>query len=453
MPSVRTKLINYSMDSTLFAALLFTLALMFHTSNGLAQTTWEHYSEGPVLKVGTGNAWDNNWLQPETIIRQDSVFHMWYFGANKQWKGGIGYAVSADGINWEKHQDNPILVKGEPGAWDEGGIGGGYVLLINDTFYRWFWGWNNDRSVRGIGLATSTDGITWIEYEDNPVIPNAPTGTWDDFVTLQSPSIVYDGERYIMWYSGCKNEYKQPNYFTMKIGCATSPDGITWTAYENNPVLVESEIKSDWDYWKVEMPTVVKNHTGYHMWFHGDGGQSRIGYAHSNDGFTWTKDEENPVLSPRRLGTWSQIGIMGPIALFDEIDNTYKMWYMGGSVSNGAQVSQIGYATAPNDSVETVVQRRVTPEQFTLLRNYPNPFNPITTIEYNCSATTHITLDIYDVSGRRVKRLVDQKQGAGRYRVTWQADDDRGRSVPAGLYCARLQTGEFQHSIKLTLIK
>jgi predicted GH43/DUF377 family glycosyl hydrolase len=441
----------YSRLSKLFLLLLLVLVALIFSSDAPCQTQWQHHPNSPVLKLSSD--WDSNWLEPKSIVQTDSLFHMWYFGANKQWKGGLGYATSTDGIQWQRYDKNPILTKGEPGAWNEAGIGGGSVILMDSIFYGWFWGWNADRSSNGLGLATSTDGINWTEYENNPVISSAATGDWDDFATLQYLDILFNGDQFMMYYCGCKNEYKSPGRYTMKIGCATSPDGVTWTPYENNPVLVESETSSAWDYWRVEWPTVVKNHAGYHMWFHGDNALSQIGYAHSDDGFNWTKYEKNPVLSPRTIGSWGQIGIVGPKVLYDASDNSYKMWYMGGTISNGAQTSQIGYATAPNDSVETVVQRRATPEQFTLLRNYPNPFNPTTTIEYDCSTASDVTLDIYDLSGRRVKRLVHQKQNAGRYRVTWQADDERGRSVPAGLYFARLHTGEFQHSIKLTLIK
>lgn len=434
--------------------LFLSLCILIIFTKGTGQTNWTHHDTNPVLKLGAAGEWDNYWLEPESIVRTDTAYHMWYFGASTGFsKRGIGYAISSDGVIWQRHENNPILTKGESGAWDEGGIGGGCVILVDTLFHRWFWGWNTDRSIMGIGLATSTDGIAWTEYEHNPVITNAPTGTWDDFATLQYLNIIYNGEQFMMWYCGCKDEYKAQGRYTMKIGCATSPDGITWTPYENNPVLVESDKSSEWDYWRVEWPTVVKNHAGYHMWFHGDNALSQIGYAYSNDGFNWTKCDANPVLSPKTFGAWSQIGIVGPKVLYDASENTYKMWYMGGSISNGAQISQIGYATAPNDSVETLVQRQKSPEHFALLRNYPNPFNPSTTIEFECPIQSTVRLDIFDLKGRHVKTLMDKNLTAGHYQEIWYADDETGHAVPTGMYFARLKAGDVQQHIKLTLIR
>jgi len=453
---IRRAILGESYHLPVVMLILFSV-VFHHFSNVRSQTNWTHHSSNPALELSASGEWADYWLEPESIVRTDTAYHMWYWGASTGFsKRGIGYAMSSDGITWQRHENNPILSKGESGAWDEGGIGGGCVILVDTLFYRWFWGWNTDRSIMGIGLATSTDGITWMEYENNPVIPNTPTGTWDDFATLQYLNILYNGEQYMMWYCGCKDEYKVPGYYTMKIGCATSSDGITWTPYENNPILVESKTSSAWDYWKVEMPTVVKNQTGYHMWFHGDNGKSQIGYAHSDDGFNWTKCDDNPVLKPKRIGSWSQIGIMGPVVRYDASDNIYQMWYMGGSISNGAQISQIGYATAPNDTVGTVVQYRNRDgilERFSLYQNYPNPFNPSTTIEFECRQKSHVILAIYDILGRKIRTLVNQEHVAGTYTVNWDGIDEQGECVPGGIYIARLVSGDRQQAIKLTLIR
>ena len=74
------------------------------------------------------------------------------------------------------------------------------------------------------------------------------------------------------------------------------------------------------------------------------------------------------------------------------------------------------------------------------IRSYPNPFRPVTTIEYSLSSPGEVRLRIYDVSGRLVRTLVDGPQGAGEYRLLWDGRDSRGVRGPAGVYFVRLET-------------
>ena len=93
------------------------------------------------------------------------------------------------------------------------------------------------------------------------------------------------------------------------------------------------------------------------------------------------------------------------------------------------------------------------PREYEILKNYPNPFNPTTTIEFECSATSHVTLEIVDLLGRHVKTLVDEKRSAGRYAELWQAQDYMGQTVSSGIYIAILKTNSLNRSLKLVLIK
>lgn len=93
------------------------------------------------------------------------------------------------------------------------------------------------------------------------------------------------------------------------------------------------------------------------------------------------------------------------------------------------------------------------PRDFALHPNYPNPFNPETTIRYQLSASTHVRLAVYNLLGRQVATLVDKQQSAGHYSVKWNAKDDSGRLVASGVYLLRLETGEFMQVRKLTFLR
>ena len=93
------------------------------------------------------------------------------------------------------------------------------------------------------------------------------------------------------------------------------------------------------------------------------------------------------------------------------------------------------------------------PYRYTLNQNYPNPFNPVTTIEFEIQKRERVTLDIYDIRGARVKRLVDRSLAAGRYRVEWKGKNQRGANVSSGIYFCRIKAGDWESNLKMVLIR
>ena len=94
------------------------------------------------------------------------------------------------------------------------------------------------------------------------------------------------------------------------------------------------------------------------------------------------------------------------------------------------------------------------PEVFALANNYPNPFNPATTIQYALPQATDVELTVYNVVGQAVRTLVAEHQSAGRYVVEWDATNDSGHSLSSGMYFYRLQAGgEFREVKKMLLLK
>ncbi len=81
--------------------------------------------------------------------------------------------------------------------------------------------------------------------------------------------------------------------------------------------------------------------------------------------------------------------------------------------------------------------------EFKLLGNWPNPFNPRTTIAYQLSDRAHVRLSVYDVSGRLIKALVNQPVEAGRHEVEWDGTDTNGQAAGSGVYFYRLEAGRF----------
>ena len=84
---------------------------------------------------------------------------------------------------------------------------------------------------------------------------------------------------------------------------------------------------------------------------------------------------------------------------------------------------------------------------------HPNPFNPQTTISYDLDAGAKVVLEIYDVKGARVRRLVDESMPAGRHTAVWNGADDAGRRVASGVYLAIFEAGSHRDVQKLVMVK
>jgi len=85
--------------------------------------------------------------------------------------------------------------------------------------------------------------------------------------------------------------------------------------------------------------------------------------------------------------------------------------------------------------------------------NYPNPFNPETTISYNLPAESFVTLEIYNLKGQLVKRLVSENKPSGAHKAVWNGADQQGREVASGFYFYRLKTKDNQLTRKILLMK
>jgi len=95
----------------------------------------------------------------------------------------------------------------------------------------------------------------------------------------------------------------------------------------------------------------------------------------------------------------------------------------------------------------------VSPMVTTLRTNYPNPFNPSTTIAFDVARTGHVSIDIYNIKGQRVRSLVSGDFKIGSHKVVWNGDDTAGRSVGSGVYFYRMTTDGYTNTRKMLLIK
>ena len=95
----------------------------------------------------------------------------------------------------------------------------------------------------------------------------------------------------------------------------------------------------------------------------------------------------------------------------------------------------------------------VQPKTFNLSANWPNPFNPETSLRYALPEAAQVKLEVYDMLGQKVRTLVNGLQNVGQYTVQWDARNDLGHSVASGLYFYRIEAGNFVQTRKMTLLR
>jgi len=93
------------------------------------------------------------------------------------------------------------------------------------------------------------------------------------------------------------------------------------------------------------------------------------------------------------------------------------------------------------------------PPEFTLLQNYPNPLNQSTKIEFTLPHSGFVSLNIYDLLGRKVRTLVSENLTPGYKSVLWDGKDDSGKEAASGIYFYQLKVRDYSEAKKLVLLK
>jgi predicted GH43/DUF377 family glycosyl hydrolase len=190
--------------------------------------SWTKHA-APVLQVGTASEWDNGFLEGPSVLKEAGVYKMWYCGYDVVVDGSgtdgntnIGLATSTDGINWTKHPNNPIFTTGT-NTWDSHYVQDPHVINDNGVYYMWYGGNDVEGYGQQVGLATSSDGVSWIKSPINPVLQKGSIDDWDAN-TASFPSVLKSDNIYEMWYTGKDIAELVPNDldYYWEVGYASS---------------------------------------------------------------------------------------------------------------------------------------------------------------------------------------------------------------------------------------
>ncbi len=284
---------------------------------------WHKYTFNPVLGGNLGTCFD------VTLLQEDGTYRMWFSWRPRK---SIALVESRDGRHWGEPQI--ALGPNSDTEWEDD-INRPTVVKRDDGYHMWYTGQAQGHS--WIGYATSPDGRTWRRASTQPVVSSEQS--WEN-VAVMCPHVLWDQDRqlYRMWYSA--GEQYEPN----AIGYATSPDGVHWAKWEDNPVFV-ADRNNEWEQHKVTACQVIPNgewHTMFYIGFR-DEHRAQIGLARSRDGITgWQRHPANPIIFPVD-GAWDADACYKPFAIFDRRNDRWMLWYNGRKES----VEQIGLALHP----------------------------------------------------------------------------------------------------------
>ncbi len=123
------------------------------------------------------------------------------------------------------------------------------------------------------------------------------------------------------------------------------------------------------------------------------------------------------------------------------------------SAGNQGDFSSLGpfYIGNPTDISE--FDPALLPNQYAFSQNFPNPFNPSTTFSFSLPKRAHVTLDIYDILGRKITTVIDKFTSAGNHEIIWDGKDHNDHEIASGIYFARFQAADFTTTRKIIMVK
>ena len=227
----------------------------------------------PVIVLGPNPAshWEDDVNRP-IVLKKDGGYQMWYTGQVENGKSCIGYAVSPDGVSWQRKSDGPVL---SPELEWEGSAAMCPDVLYDqkNQIFRMWYSAGGGYEPNAIGYATSSDGIKWQKLPTNPVFAPDPGNDWEKDRVTASQIIPYQ-DWFYMFYIGFRN------INNAQIGAARSRDGISnWERHKNNPLILQG-VQGEWDKDSAYKPFAILDGQRWWLWYNGRNGLvEQIGLA------------------------------------------------------------------------------------------------------------------------------------------------------------------------------
>jgi hypothetical protein len=273
---------------------------------------------------------------------EDGRLRVYYSARDERNRARIGAADVELGGNAE-HVPGPLLDVGALGAFDDSGVTGSCVVEVEGRRYLYYTGWSLGVTVPfyfSIGCAVS--GVGEAGFERVSAAPVLGRTDVDPFLAA-SPWILVENGLWRMWYVSCVRwtyEAGRPKHWYL-IRYAESTDGITWSP--TGRICIDFASPKEY---AISRPCVVNDGGLYRMWFGARGDAYRIGYAESDDGLSWRRNDVAAGIEGTP-GSWDAAMQTYP-AVVDHAGMRYLLYNGDGYGATG-----IGYASERTSTLET----------------------------------------------------------------------------------------------------
>jgi hypothetical protein len=162
--------------------------------------------------------------------------------------------------------------------------------------------------------------------------------------------------------------------------------------------------------------------------------------------------DSTTVLQNNGSGTFSKKSVLNTgsltrMVIATDLNNDGTMDFAGvNQLANSVSIYLNEGTTDVKDAITAI------PTRFDLAQNFPNPFNPSTTVQFDLPKSTHVTLSVYNILGALVTTLLDEDCSAGSYSVRWNGQAKNG-SLASGIYFTVIRAGDFRKTVKMVLMK
>lgn len=339
-----------------------------------------------------------------------------------------------------------LLVSGEDVGWSLNYQG--YSSMINfyqdyfhatyeadDSGYRSLTGVASDAIGDGLSITLNGTGSAMNQFYPSEVAPRTGASAILNYAASAAGAIKYAGSHRLVYY-------------------AFGFEGASTPATRDTLLRRSLEWLADGNWPDTEQPTVSLSspNGGTHL-------DSTVDHT-----ITWSASDNVGVSSIDIMRSWDGGATYTDVIASGLANTGSYIWDVPDSANTTSRVRVIArdesglawyddsdsdFSTGPG----TDVPDGPTPRKLTLAQNAPNPFNPVTRIAYAIPTASHVVLDIYDVSGRRVRRLVDQDLAPNEYMAVWDGRTDVGEDAASGIYFYRLASDGVELDRKMILVR
>ena len=295
----------------------------------------------PIIEKGdllTGSTWND-----PSVIKEGNTFVM-YASSDNNFDGDIKIyrMTSTNGYSFSLNPSTPVLTHGSSSDWDYKSVETPSVVKFNGTYYMFYTGYpttSTDAKTYKIGVATSSDGISWTKG-GVVVAPSDPTNTtpslqFNQWVTAEPAAVVFNNKIYL--YYSALGASSTVNTTWQTIGLVTSSDGATWTSQEQTLVPDLSIYpRASWKGYTTPAAYVLDGKM--HLFFAvlndvGTEHPEKIHHAYSTDGKTnWTHDS-SAIFDRSEFSPWADQDLRAPAV--DLTGKNLRLWFAGNGDTSG----------------------------------------------------------------------------------------------------------------------